>query len=202
MSVRPVTVAAARHRAEAGFGPHAVPPADIERDDRAAEAVPSPDAPAMQTIMRLHKLSRWLMLRGWRRLSVTIDRIIRVVYAARIPAEAEIDPSVHFSHNALAVVVTKKARIGPRCQIGMHVLLGSRWPLEGGPRLEADVIVHAGAKIIGPVTVGAGSVVGANAVVLEDIPPRSLAVGVPAVVKRSNLSIDDYRAPANASDAD
>jgi serine O-acetyltransferase len=146
----------------------------------------------MQTIVRLHKASRWLLQRRLHRLSRAVERLIRLVYAARIPAEAEIDPTVHFSHNALAVVVTKRASIGARCQIGLHVLLGSRWPLQGGPRLEEDVVVHSGAKIIGPVTVGRGSVVGANAVVLQDVPPHSLVVGVPAVIKKRGIRIEDY----------
>jgi serine O-acetyltransferase len=130
----------------------------------------------------------------------TIERLIRLAYAARIPAEADIDRSVHFSHNALAVVVTKRAVIGPRCQIGLHVLLGSRWPLEGGPKLEADVIVHGGAKIIGPVTIGRGSVIGANAVVLADVPPRSLVVGVPGVVKKRGIRVGDYLPQTAAED--
>jgi serine O-acetyltransferase len=145
-----------------------------------------------QTIVRLHRLSRWFLDRRLTRLSRLIDRQIRFVYGARIPAEAEIDDSVHFSHNALAVVITKEAIIGPRCEIGIHALLGSRWPRAGGPRLEADVIVHAGAKIIGPVTVGRGSVIGANAVVLQDVPAGSLVVGVPGVVKKSGIRIEDY----------
>lgn len=156
----------------------------------------------MQFIVRLHRLSRALLDWRLRRLSRLVELTIRVVFAARIPADADIDPTVHFSHNALAVVVTKKALIGPRCQIGMHVLLGSRWPLEGGPCLEADVVVHAGAKIIGPITVGEGSVIGANAVVLEDVPPRSLAVGVPAVVKKTHIRIEDYRIPTDIGERD
>ena len=152
----------------------------------------------MQMIVRLHRWSRWLFDRRWFRLSQLVDRVIRLAYAARIPAEAEIDPSVHFSHNALAVVVTKKARIGPRCQIGVQVVLGSRWPVPGGPRLEADVIVHTGAKIIGPITVGRGSVIGAGAVIVEDVPPHSLVVGVPGVVKKSSIRIEDYLQPAIA----
>jgi len=154
----------------------------------------------MQTLIRLHKLSRRLFDRRWFGLSRFVDRLIRLVYAARIPAEADIHPTVHFSHNALAVVVTKKAVIGPHCHIGMHVLLGSRWPLAGGPRLEENVIVHAGAKIIGPVTIGRGSVIGANAVVLEDIPPYSLAVGVPAVVKKTGIRVEEYLPSAAAED--
>ena len=146
----------------------------------------------VQTIVRLHKLSRWLLDQHLALPSRLVERFIRLVYAARIPAEADIDSTVHFSHNALAVVVTKKASIGPRCQIGLQVLLGSRWPFEGGPRLEEDVIVHSGAKVIGPVTVGRGSVIGANAVVLADVPPQSLVVGVPGVIKKAGIRIEDY----------
>ncbi len=158
--------------------------------------------PSMQTIIRLHKLSRWLLDRRWRRLSVFVDRIIRLVYAARIPGEATIHPTVHFSHNALAVVITKLSYIGPHCQIGVQVMLGSRWPVPGGPHLEEQVIVHAGAKIIGPVTVGRGSVIGANAVVVSDVPPHSLVVGVPAVIKKSGIRIEDYLQPEEAEAAE
>jgi serine O-acetyltransferase len=157
-------------------------------------------APEMQTIVRLHKFSRWLLERRRSRLARLVERLIRLIYAARIPAEADIDPTVHFSHNALAVVVTKGAKIGPRCQIGLQVLLGSRWPLEGGPKLEEDVIVHSGAKVIGPITIGRGSVIGANAVVLEDVPPHSLVVGVPGVVKKTGIRIEDYLPPSPAED--
>ncbi len=153
-----------------------------------------------QTIVRWHDLSRRLLDLGLPRLSRMIEHLIRLVYSARIPAEAEIDRSVHFSHNALSVVITKMARIGPRCQIGMHVVLGSRWPLNGGPVLEEDVIVHAGAKVIGPVLVGRGSVIGANAVVLHDVPAHTLVAGVPAVVKKTEIRIEDYRVPPGTFD--
>jgi serine O-acetyltransferase len=111
--------------------------------------------------------------------------------------DPEIDPTVHFSHNALAVVIAKKARIGARCQIGMHVLLGSRWPLDGGPPASRRTWWFTPAKIIGPITIGCGSVVGANAVVLADIPPHALAVGVPAIVKKTRIRIEDYQVPAD-----
>lgn len=171
-------------------------------------SVPLPDsaphtagaAVDMQGIVRLHKLSRRLLDLRFCRLSRLIEQVIRFVYAARIPAEADIDPSVHFSHNALAVVVTKEASIGPRCQIGMHVLLGSNWPRKGGPRLEQDVVVMCGAKILGPVTIGRGSVVGANAVVLKDVPPNALVAGVPGVIKKTDIRIEDYRIPVGIPD--
>jgi serine O-acetyltransferase len=155
----------------------------------------------MQFLVRMHKISRRLYRSRLKMPSRIVDGVIRVLFAARIPAQASIDPTVHFSHNALAVVVTRGAQIGPRCMIGMHVLLGSRWPIAGGPILEEDVVVHAGAKIIGPVRIGRGSVIGANAVVLSDIPPFSLAVGVPAVIKKTAINVEDYRSEDQAADA-
>jgi serine O-acetyltransferase len=155
----------------------------------------------MQFLIRMHKTSRWLYRSRLKMPSRIVDGVIRILFAARIPAQASIDPTVHFSHNALAVVVTRDAQIGPRCMIGMHVLLGSRWPIAGGPILEEDVVVHAGAKIIGPVRIGRGSVIGANAVVLSDIPPFSLAVGVPAVIKKTAINVDDYRGEDQAASA-
>jgi serine O-acetyltransferase len=197
-----VSVPVYRRNRASSAADSAAEPAPFGLATRPENAGYSEGKEAMQFLVRLHRFSRALLDRGWRRLSRLVELTIRLVFAARIPADADIDPTVHFSHNALAVVVTKRARIGPRCQIGMHVLLGSRWPLEGGPRLEADVVVHAGAKIIGPITVGQGSVIGANAVVLEDIPPRSLAVGVPAVVKKAGIRIEDYRIPADIGERD
>ena len=73
--------------------------------------------------------------------------------------------------------------------------------MKGGPILEEDVIVHAGAKLIRPIRIGRGSVIGANAVVLGDDPPFSLAVGVPARVKKSAIEIDAYRSGNQAADA-
>jgi len=154
----------------------------------------------MQFLVRVHKVSRWLSDRRLTWLSYLIDTVIRIVYAARIPAAAEIHSTVHFSHNALAVVVTKESRIGPRSIIGTHVMLGSRWPLKGAPHIEEDVIVHTGARVIGPVRIGRGSVIGANAVVLEDIPPFSLAVGVPAIIKKSGIQSCQYRPDSQAAE--
>jgi len=51
------------------------------------------------------------------------------------------------------------------------------------PTIEDGAVIGAGAQVLGPITIGARSVVGANAVVVHDVPPDSIAVGVPAVVK-------------------
>ena len=71
--------------------------------------------------------------------------------------------------------------MGERCSISQGVTIGVLGgERDGVPRLGNDVYIGAGAKILGPVTIGDGAIVGANAVVLEDVPPGATAVGVPA----------------------
>jgi serine O-acetyltransferase len=84
------------------------------------------------------------------------------------------------------VVVHPEAVIGPNCLIFQQVTIGTG-PKPGVPRLGGHVDVGPGAKILGGVTIGDHAVIGANAVVLSDVPPGAVAVGVPAVTKRVTL---------------
>jgi serine O-acetyltransferase len=149
----------------------------------------------MQLVMRMHVVSRRLL--GWRLkpLAKLVEAGIRVLCAARIPIEARIDPTVNFSHNGLAVLITRESVIGPGCQIGTHVVLGSNWPKPGAPKLESDVIVGPGAIILGPVTIGSGSVVAAGSVVLSDVAPHTLVAGSPATLRKENIDVQDYKYP-------
>ncbi len=98
-----------------------------------------------------------------------------------------------FHHSGLGVVINNACVIERGCEIGVHVVLGGRAPLPGAPRLQRDVIVHAGARIIGPVQIGEGSVVAANAVVMADVPARCLVAGVPATIRRRDIDNSAYR---------
>jgi serine O-acetyltransferase len=146
----------------------------------------------MQLILRLHRLSSRLQQARMGALSRSVDGILRVFFAACLPGRARIGERVFFHHNGLGVVINALCLIEDDCEIGVHVVLGGRSPEIGAPHLGRGVIVHAGARIIGPVRIGAGAVVGANAVVLDDVPSGCLAVGVPAVVKRTDVDRREY----------
>jgi serine O-acetyltransferase len=149
----------------------------------------------------MHGISRLGDRWGLSALSRAMDLCGRLVYSASIPGKASIGENVFFHHGGLGVVINAAAVIERDCEIGVHVVLGGRAPQRGAPHLERGVIAHAGAKIIGPIRVGAGAVIAANAVVLEDVPPRCLVAGVPASIKRRDIDNSRYRHDAPISDA-
>jgi len=123
--------------------------------------------------------------------------------ASDISYYAEIGDGFRIAHTP-GVVIGFGVKIGKGVTIYSNVTLGARKIAvegEGGgvsgedgeryPIIEDDVVIYSGARIVGPVTIGKGSVVGANAVVLDSFPPGSTVVGVPArSVSRSDVTGD------------
>jgi serine O-acetyltransferase len=84
------------------------------------------------------------------------------------------------------IVIHPDVRIGPNCMIFQQVTIGTRGGDDGVPVIEGDVNFGAGAKVLGPLRIGAHVQIGANAVVLVDIPEGATAVGIPARVVRES----------------
>ncbi len=100
------------------------------------------------------------------------------VTGADIPLRTQIGGGLIMPHPN-GIVIHPDAVIGPNCLFFQQATIGvSRKP--GVPKLGGHVRLGAGARIIGGIEVGDGAAVGANAVVLRDVPPGTLAVGVPA----------------------
>jgi serine O-acetyltransferase len=111
-------------------------------------------------------------------------RRMRNVYGIELPYSAQVGRRVVFEHQH-GIVVHGNAVVGDDCVLRQGATLGMRSIARRheAPVLGRGVDVGAGAKILGPVRIGDGAVVGANAVVLEDVPAGALAVGVPARVR-------------------
>ena len=106
---------------------------------------------------------------------------------------AKIGKGLMIDHGT-GVVIGETAVIGDNCTIYQGVTLGGTGKDEGKrhPTLENDVMVSAGAKVLGPLTIGAGSKIGAGSVVLKSVPPCSTVVGVPGrVVKQAGRRVSD-----------
>lgn len=104
-----------------------------------------------------------------------------VVTGADIPLNTKIAGGLLLPH-ANGVVIHPDASIGPNCLIFQQVTIGTRGP-GGAPQIAGHVDIGAGAKILGPVKIGKHAVIGANAVVMIDVPDNCMAVGIPAMVK-------------------
>src|SRR5699024_12296997 len=99
-----------------------------------------------------------------------------------------------FTGPGLAGVIVETTIVGDDCTIYQGVTLGgTSWsPGKRHPTLANDVVVGAGAKVLGPFTVGEGARIGSNAVVVKEVPPGCTAVGVPGkLVKCKDAIVDD-----------
>ena len=115
---------------------------------------------------------------------------------------ATIGKNLFIDHGA-GVVIGETTEIGDNCTLYQGATLGGTGKDTGKrhPTLGDNVLVGAGAKVLGPFKVGSGSKIAANAVVLEEIPENSTAVGIPAkVVRRNNRRVADDLDQVNIPD--
>ena len=135
-----------------------------------------------------HRLGHWLWNHRLRTLGRVWSQFVRFWTGIEIHPGAQIGRRVFIDHG-MGVVLGGTAEVGDCCTIYQGATLGGT-SLERGkrhPTLCENVVVGAGAKILGPVTVSSNARIGANAVVLHDIPAGTVVVGVPGqVVTRSS----------------
>lgn len=141
----------------------------------------------MISAIKSYRVARWLADRGVPALPRLIDYINRLVFACWVPHEATIGRDVVLGYGGLGIVIHQDSVIGDRVHIDQGVTIGGNATEFGVARIGNDVYVGAGAKILGPISIGDDSVIGANAVVLADVPPRCVAVGIPARVVRTDI---------------
>jgi len=115
--------------------------------------------------------------------AVLRHRFWAAVSGAEIPLNATRIAGGLLMPHPHGVVIHPEAKLGPNCLIFQQVTIGTG-PVPGVPTLGGCVDVGPGAKILGGVTIGDGAVIGANSVVIQDVPAGAVAVGVPAVIRR------------------
>ncbi len=140
-----------------------------------------------------HVTAHRLWVKGFKTWARYIAYISRKRTGVEIHPGATIGKSVMIDHG-YGVVIGETAEIGDNCILYQGVTLGGTGKDTGKrhPTLENDVMVSAGAKVLGPLTIGAGSKIGAGSVVLKSVPPHSTVVGVPGrIVKQAGRRVSD-----------
>jgi serine O-acetyltransferase len=136
----------------------------------------------------VHRISHWLWTHNLRFIARWLSQIARGLTGIEIHPGAVIGPGFFIDHG-MGVVIGETAEIGADVTLYHGVTLGGTSLNKGKrhPTLGDRVVVGAGAKVLGAITIGADSRIGANAVVVKSVPPNSVVVGVPGqVVKRSH----------------
>jgi serine O-acetyltransferase len=131
----------------------------------------------------LHRPSHWLWTRGWRTAGRLLSHVGRCLTGIEIHPAAKIGPGLFIDHG-MGVVIGETAEVGENVTLLHGVTLGgtSLKKEKRHPTLGDNVVVGAGAGIFGAFTIGAGSRIGAGSVVVREVPPNSVVVGVPGRV--------------------
>lgn len=125
-----------------------------------------------------YRLQARLQARGVPILPQIAHRLSMVFAQVSIGESTVIAPGLYLLHGQ--VVIDGFSRIETKAVIGPFVTIGLRAGDIKGPTIESNVKIGTGAKLIGPIRVGAGATIGANAVVVDDVPPGTTVVGAPA----------------------
>jgi serine O-acetyltransferase len=130
-----------------------------------------------------HRLTHWLWQHRLKLLARWVSHLFRALTGIEIHPGAKIGPEFFIDHG-MGVVIGETAEVGRRVTLYHGVTLGGTSHEKGKrhPTLDDNVVVGAGAKILGPITIGENSRIGANAVVVKSVPPNSVVVGVPGQV--------------------
>lgn len=143
--------------------------------------------PGVHAVWAYRLASRMWRRRPLRFLARLVSQIARFFTGVEIHPGATIGRRLFIDHG-MGVVIGETAELGDDVMLYHGVTLGGRSSTRAKrhPTLGNQVTVGAGATILGPITIGDGSVVAAQSVVTTDAPPRSLLVGVPAVARPIN----------------
>jgi serine O-acetyltransferase len=132
------------------------------------------------------RLAHWFYIRGHRRTAKLTSLINFIVFGLEVPARLPMGEGLVIPHTHGTIIGA--GFVGRNVTIFHQVTLGAKLADFGydfalRPHVGNNVTITAGAKILGPVKLGDGCTIGANSVVISDVPANALAVGIPAKVK-------------------
>lgn len=144
----------------------------------------------------IHRLSHRLWRANWKLVARCISTFSRWLTGIEIHPGATLGRRFFIDHG-MGVVIGETAEIGDDVTLYHGVTLGgTSWNAgKRHPTLEDNVVIGAGAQVLGPITIGKGGKVGSNSVVVKDVPENATAVGIPARIvnqkENSNSLLDD-----------
>lgn len=142
--------------------------------------------------MKVHRFGYWFTKRG----IPVIPRIVQfwefVFYNSYIGTHVKIGKGTICAYKGMSVAIHKHVEFGENCIIGIHCVIGGRSKQPKVPRIGNNVLISHNVTILGDLTIGDNSVIGAGAVVIGDVPPNCIVAGVPAKIIRKNIDPSEF----------
>lgn len=141
----------------------------------------------------MYRFAHFMYVHGYKLFARIVSQLAKFFTGIEIHPGAKIGSGVFIDHGE-GVVIGETAVVGNNVVIYQGVTLGGTGKDKGKrhPTIEDNVMISAGAKILGPFTVGRNAKIGAGSIVLKEVPPNATVVGVPGkVVKLNGIRVDD-----------
>ncbi len=143
-------------------------------------------------LIHFYRVANWLYRHHIPLLPKLIWKLQYLLFNCSVPASCTIGKGTKFGYGGIAVVMHARTVIGENCIIGQCVTIGGKSGWYEVPAIGNNVHINAGARIIGPVRVGDNVEIGANCVVVKDVPSNCVVAGVPAKIIKNNMTKEDW----------
>ena len=134
-------------------------------------------------VINKYRVARWCYLHHLRLIAQLLNAWIYVVHNSYVPYTCEIGEGTIFGYKGIGCVLHSRCVIGKNCMIGTNVTIGGKGGSTATPVIGDRVMIATGAKVLGDVTIGNDAVIGANAVVIHDVPPKMVVGGASKGIK-------------------
>lgn len=143
------------------------------------------------TAIKFYRLAHLLYLKHIPILPKILYRLIYFVNNCHVHYATEIGEGTILAYGGVGVIIHKDAVIGKNCVIESNVTIGGRNNEPRVPIIGNNVFIGTGARILGDIHIGDNSIIGANSVVLYDVPANCSVAGVPAKILHEHININE-----------
>lgn len=143
-------------------------------------------------LIHWYRLANWLYRHHIPFFPKLLWRTMYVLFNSSLPASCAIGKGTVLAYGGIGIVIHARAIIGRNCMIGQNTTIGGKSGWHEVPIIGDNVQISAGARILAPIRIGNNVIIGANAVVVKDVPDNCIVAGIPAKIIKEGISLADY----------
>ena len=136
----------------------------------------------MERLYITYKVAHWCYIHHLRIIASFLGITMRIIFSCDIHPRARIGKRCSFPHDGLGCIIDPRSIIGDDCKILHGVTFGGRGKHRVVPKVGNGVIIGCHAQLLGPITIGNNSIIGAGSIVLHDVPENAIVAGNPAKI--------------------